>query len=145
MSVYRTDSEELPLGADNVLDLCLRLRMACNGSADPISIQEMHEALSFLIRRLVHWTPSPPTAKRFDNCVRQLMCAAIDEVEQSRHSWHLAQYRFAGVGVPLESHPDGAQCKSCRCVWHDRDRVGTPCPNVLCPDRRVGAAAGGSR
>lgn len=143
-TVYRT-ADSLPLGADNLFDLCLRLRMACNGSADPISIEETHDAMAYLRRRLIHWTPSYHKAgERFDNCVRQLMNATIEEVE-ARYDWDLSHYRIAGVGVRIEPRPNGAECKSCKCIWYDPTRVGTPCPNFLCPDRLVGAAVGGAQ
>lgn len=138
-TIYRT-ADALPLGAANLLDLCLRLRMACNGSADPISVPETHAALAYLRKRLLNWTPSQPSSKRFDDCVRRLACEAIKEVED-RYDWHLSQYQRNGVGIPMERHPEGSWCPSCKGVYSTTGRIGTPCMNFLCPDRRVGAAA----
>lgn len=72
---------DIPLGADNVLDLCLRLRMACSGSADPIHDDEACGALAYLRQRLLNWSPSHPSNERFDQCVRQLIHATLAEVE----------------------------------------------------------------
>ena len=62
--------------------LCLDLRMAYNGSADPFSEEEKCAALAYLKRRLAEWKPTvwPPSAK-FDEAVRQLVIATIEEVE----------------------------------------------------------------
>jgi hypothetical protein len=142
MSVYRIDVDRLPLGADNVLDLCLRLRMACNGSADPISNIETHYALAYLRHRLIHWAPSVlSTGKRFDECVRRLVIAAHDEVME-RYDERLFWLRRDGTGAPISPHEKGAECKACRSIWYDSSWVGKPCPNLMCPDRYVGVAAG---
>lgn len=61
--------------------LCLDLRMARNGSADPWSDTEVQEALAWLQHRLDTWKPSRPAGNKFDECVRQLVIATIEEVE----------------------------------------------------------------
>lgn len=73
---------KLPLDAANLLDLCLRLRMAANGSADPIAEDAMEEALRYLRLRVSEWRRSTRRSARFDECVRQLVLATIAEVEQ---------------------------------------------------------------
>ncbi len=63
-------------------ELCMDLRMACNGSADPISDEERDDALAYLRKRLADWKPSIlASGAAFDECVRQLVIATIAEVE----------------------------------------------------------------
>lgn len=66
-----------------LLDICLDLRMAHNGSADSMPEAETVEALAYLRERLAAWRPSRTAGARFDECVRQLVLATIDEVEAS--------------------------------------------------------------
>lgn len=74
----------MDLNDKTLMDICLDLRMAHNGSADPIPAKETAEALAYLRERLAAWRPSPlPSGARFDECVRQLVLATIDEVEAS--------------------------------------------------------------
>lgn len=69
-------------GPRTLLELCLDLRMAHNGSADPISPEETAAAIAYLRYRLATWTPSTPSSARFDAAVRELVEATIAEVEQ---------------------------------------------------------------
>jgi hypothetical protein len=69
-------------GPRTLLELCLDLRMAHNGSADPISEEETAAALAYLNYRLATWKPSAlPSGARFDECVRALVLATIIEVQ----------------------------------------------------------------
>jgi hypothetical protein len=69
-------------GPRTLLELCLDLRMAHNGSADPISEEETAAALAYLNHRLATWKPSIlPSGARFDECVRGLVLATIIEVQ----------------------------------------------------------------
>ena len=79
------DAEDLTRtlrGPRTLLELCLDLRMAHNGSADPISEEETAAALAYLNYRLATWKPSAlPSGARFDECVRALVLATIIEVQ----------------------------------------------------------------
>lgn len=72
------------IGPRTLLELCLDLRMAANGSADPISERETDAALAYLWYRIQRWTPSGRTEERFDEAVRALVLATIAEVEERR-------------------------------------------------------------
>lgn len=127
-----------PFEDRTLLDLCLWLRMAHNGSADPISDEETHEALAYLRRRLIHWKPSHPSGKRFDECVRQLVIAAHDEVINGSRKEPLFRLRWDGVGAPLVAMDGGTVCLGCKSGWPgDLSRVGMRCGNLLCPDRKI--------
>lgn len=79
------DAEDLTRtlrGPRTLLELCLDLRMAHNGSADPISEEDTAAALAYLNYRLATWKPSAlPSGARFDECVRALVLATIIEVQ----------------------------------------------------------------
>lgn len=69
-------------GPRTLLEMCLDLRMAHNGSADPISEEDTAAALAYLSYRLATWKPSIlPSGARFDSCVRALVLATIIEVQ----------------------------------------------------------------
>lgn len=66
----------------DILSVCLRLRMACNGSADPMSSDDVRGALAFLKSRVREWRPSArPSEEAFDGAVYSLILATIEEVE----------------------------------------------------------------
>ena len=68
-------------GPRTLLEMCLDLRMAHNGSADPISEEDTAAALAYLRHRLEAWKPSIlPSGARFDECVFNLVLATIAEV-----------------------------------------------------------------
>ncbi len=79
------DAEDLTRtlrGPRTLLEMCLDLRMAHNGSADPISEEETAAALAYLRHRLATWKPSIlPQGARFDMAVNELVKATIAEVE----------------------------------------------------------------
>jgi hypothetical protein len=104
-------------GPRTLLELCLDLRMAHNGSADPISEEETAAALAYLNYRLATWKPSAlPSGARFDECVRALVIATIIEVQ-----CHQAE-RARILGLPEIQSPitdaaiDAAKPKS----WNER-------------------------
>lgn len=70
-------------GPRNLLEICLDLRMAHNGSADPISPEETDAALAYLRHRLATWTPRAKVWAQFDDAVFALTWATITEVERS--------------------------------------------------------------
>lgn len=64
-----------------LMDACLGLRMACNGSGDPIPDEERDKCLSALEGRLRTWTPPlGPQWAAFDEAVRQVVIATLVEV-----------------------------------------------------------------
>lgn len=79
------DAEDLTRtlrGPRTLLEMCLDLRMAHDGSADPISDEDTAAALAYLNYRLATWKPSIlPSGARFDECVRALVLATIVEVQ----------------------------------------------------------------
>lgn len=68
-------------GPRTLLEMCLDLRMAHNGSADPISEEETAAALAYLRHRLDEWErPALASGARFDAAVNELVRATIAEV-----------------------------------------------------------------
>lgn len=68
-------------------DGCLWLRMAKTGAGDPLSPDAVEAMLQALEARLAAWTPSySPTVAKFDEAVRQLVIATIDEVAPGRRT-----------------------------------------------------------
>ena len=81
----RTHAFDLCLAAfgkdTTLLDACLMLRAACDGSADPISEAERDQCVEALRARLDVWEPPVlPKGARFDAAVRELVEATIAEV-----------------------------------------------------------------
>lgn len=60
--------------------LCLDLRMACNGSADPMKDEDRNAAIAYLQSRIDAWKPSSRGQEGFDEAVRQLAIATLAEV-----------------------------------------------------------------
>lgn len=87
-----TDSKQVALtqykavfGDATLMDACLDLRMACNGSGDPIPNEEKDKQMSALEGRLKAWTPSHgPQWAEFDEAVRQVVIATLVEVGSSQ-------------------------------------------------------------
>ena len=73
-----------PWDRDNsLLETCLKLRMACNGSANPWSVEDIVACRLMLEDRLDDWKPSLLSKGRmFDQAVRLLVIATIEEVRQ---------------------------------------------------------------
>lgn len=61
--------------------LCLDLRMACNGSADPMKDEDRDGAIAYLQGRLDAWKPAVRGQESFDEAVRQLVIATLAEVK----------------------------------------------------------------
>lgn len=64
-------------------EICLDLRMAHNGSADPMPDKKSAELIGHLRTKLDNWKPSDPFSERFDDCVKQLVIATLREVSAS--------------------------------------------------------------
>jgi hypothetical protein len=74
----RTDAEAEGM---SLPELCMALRMAVNGSADPWKDDDVRDALRYMERRILTWTESNTAADhRFDQAVRCLVEATIDYV-----------------------------------------------------------------
>lgn len=64
---------------DTLPQICMELRMACNGSATPYRPEYVEKVVAMLKERLRTWEDSPPKYARFDNAVRELVAATIAE------------------------------------------------------------------
>jgi hypothetical protein len=65
-------------------DICLNLRMALNGGADPWSDKELDECFQPLQHRLDKWKPSSKSSQMMDECVRLLVIASLAECKDLR-------------------------------------------------------------
>jgi hypothetical protein len=66
----------------SLLALCEALHMAKTGAADGYLNQEQVErSLAGLTERLKNWLPSPAFTARYDNAVRALIVATLQEWE----------------------------------------------------------------
>lgn len=66
-------------------EVCLRLRMACNGAADPLPDGEVDQVCSYLQKRVSNWRPSVTgSAEMLDSAIRILVLATLIEVEELR-------------------------------------------------------------
>ena len=81
-----SDSKELPWYEKEMLpEVCLRLRMACNGAADPWLDEKVEAVLAYLQKRLDNWHPSVSKREEIlDGTVRLMVLATLVEVEQLR-------------------------------------------------------------
>lgn len=62
-------------------EICLGLRGACNGSADPWQPDLVKETLAMLQARMDSWRPGRKVEERFDNAVKELVAATMEEVK----------------------------------------------------------------
>lgn len=64
-------------------EVCLQLRNACNGSADPWSAEKISKVCHYLRDRLKKWEPSSRAdAEMLDEAVRMLVIATLAEITQ---------------------------------------------------------------
>lgn len=72
------ESQELMIGNENLLQICLDLHMAHTGSSDPLLDYVKERYLKILHLANLHWRPSV-RHKEFDNAVRTLILATMRE------------------------------------------------------------------
>jgi hypothetical protein len=69
--------QEMLFGRAMLTDICMALRSACNGSADPWTDYKKSQTIRLLKARLATWQlPS----NEVDEAVKQLVCATLKEV-----------------------------------------------------------------
>lgn len=64
-------------------ELCLNLRMACNGSADPWKSEDVVDTLLYLGYRLLTWSDSSNFISKIDDAVYMLVKATIYEIKST--------------------------------------------------------------
>lgn len=62
-------------------EICLAVRGAVNGAADPWPTEKVDETLVMLRSRLNTWQESSRTYTRVDNAVKEMVLATIEEVK----------------------------------------------------------------
>lgn len=63
-----------------VLDVALALHGSHTGASDPLAPSDREDAVAFLTERVERWKPSSPArSKRFDDAVREVLKAALEE------------------------------------------------------------------
>lgn len=65
-------------------EICLNLRMAVNGSADPWPDDQIEKTVYILQRRLDLWIDSHSRYKRVDDAVKELVIATLAEVKNAK-------------------------------------------------------------
>jgi hypothetical protein len=74
-------------------EICLRLRMAVDGAADPWERATILSTLAMLQARLDTWEPSVlQNNERLDYAVKDMVAATISEVNASKDHWDNAPY-----------------------------------------------------
>lgn len=63
----------------SILQLCEKLHMAKNGSADPLTMEESIRLRAFLVTRILDWDKSHPRAVAYDSAVFGLIHATLGE------------------------------------------------------------------
>lgn len=63
-------------------EICMNLRMAVNGSADPWPPEQVRETVAMFWARLATWQVQGQRSKRVDDAVRELVAATLAEVEE---------------------------------------------------------------
>ncbi len=64
-----------------ILPVCLGLHMAHTGSADPMPAEDKARHVAWLRQRLTDWQPAHAKWERFDEAVKVLIMATLDEVD----------------------------------------------------------------
>jgi hypothetical protein len=62
-----------------IVDVCEALHMAGNGSSDPLPPEQRRALIKKLMARLQDWGPSPKFSRRYDDAIRDLIWATIQE------------------------------------------------------------------
>lgn len=74
------------LFAAGIFRICETLRMANNGSGDPIHETTELRLIQYLAGRLKSWKPSTPSCAAYDAAVMSLIRATLDEIIEKRPS-----------------------------------------------------------
>lgn len=68
----------------SILNVCEELHMNLNNTSDTLSEQDMEMVANYLQYRLDGWTRGIPSTEKYDNAVKELMKAVLEEYHKSR-------------------------------------------------------------
>lgn len=74
------ESRELMNEGENLLTICLDLRMSNSGAADPLIDSCKERYIKILKKAIRFWESGPEKFKRFDNAVLELCKATLEEL-----------------------------------------------------------------
>jgi hypothetical protein len=79
--VSAIEEQEAAFGKATLPEICLNLRQAVNGAAEPWPLEDVNKAIVILSKRLMFWINGSEIGKRFDSAVYEMVAATLREVE----------------------------------------------------------------
>ena len=73
------ESRMLMAPGESLLGICLEVHASITGSSDPLSIERIFRNANILDLAIKHWEESPSFSKKFDDAVKSVIKATLEE------------------------------------------------------------------